>query len=105
MEKYQVFLKALKEKAVVKIVFETENKKKLSQRTCIPLDFGPSAEYNDRMERYRFYDLDSPSGAHDLYLLPKQVIEISLTDKIFNPADYFEEKQKWYTKSDWGQFS
>jgi hypothetical protein len=105
MEKYQKFLNALRAKAVVKVVFETEEKRSIIQRTCVPLDYGPSEKYKDKHDRYRFYDLDSPSGAHELYLLPKQVIEITITDKIFNPSDYFEEKPKWHTKRDWGSFS
>lgn len=105
MEKYQVFMNALKMKSVVKIVFETEGKKRLVQRNCVPLDYGPSLEHKDKTERYHFYDLDSPAGAHDLFILPKQIIEISLTDKIFNPADYVREGHKWFTKRDWGAYS
>jgi len=105
MEKYQKFLNALRAKAIVKVVFETEGKKRLIQRTCVPLDYGPSAEHKDRTERYRFYDLDSPAGEHELYLLPKQIIDITVTEKIFNPGDYVSDKPKWYTKRDWGPFS
>jgi hypothetical protein len=105
MEKYQKFLNALNSKAIVKVVFETEGKKQLIQRTCVPLDYGPSADHKDRIERYRFYDLDSPAGAHELYLLPKQIIDITMTDKIFNPGDYVTDKPKWHTKREWGSLS
>jgi hypothetical protein len=105
MEKYQVFLNALRTKSIVKIVFETEGKKRVIQRNCVPLDYGPSLDHKDKIERYRFYDLDSPAGAHDLYVLPKQIIEITLTGKFFNPGDYITDKPKWHTKRDWGSFS
>ncbi|CEN93695.1 hypothetical protein [Paraclostridium sordellii] len=98
------FLKAIHNKKIVNIKFNSKEKG-LVVRKCIPFDFGPSRRYKDNLDRYHFYDLDSPSGRHNLSILPNQLIEIEILDECFEPGDYVSWKTNWFIARDWGKFS
>ncbi len=101
----RVFLEAINNMKVVEVTFESYEKGTIV-RTCIPFDFGPSRRYKDGKDRYHFYDLDSPSGNHNLSILPEQIIEIRLTSEVFNPGDYVTWKTiNWFVERDWGVYS
>ena len=104
MERQQIFLRAIHEKCVVNVVINTAEKGIIT-RTCIPFDFGPSRKYRDGLDRYHFYDLDSPDGKHNLSVLTHQLIEISLSGQTFNPEDFVTWEPRWFTRRDWGAFS
>jgi hypothetical protein len=104
MNKYDIFKKAIDNKFIVEIVVMTQEKGKI-KRTCIPFDFGPSRKFKDKIDRYYFYDLDSPEGKHNLSITPDQLLEIQLTIEKFNPADYVKWKPNWFVKRDWGKYS
>lgn len=104
MDKYQIFLKAIFEKRVVKVKVNTYEKG-LIVRECIPFDYGPSRRYKDGRDRYHFYDLDSPDGKHNLSILPDQLKEITLLNKTFEPGDYVHWDTNWHIDRDWGEYS
>ncbi len=82
------------------------NEKGIIERQCVPFDYGPGARIKDGLDRYHFYDLDSPDGKHNLSILPSQLIEITLSGKTFEPHDYVTWKPiKWIIKRDWGIYS
>ena len=75
-------------------------------RKCIPFDFGPSSRCNDELNRFHFWDLDSPDGSHNLSIHPEQLLEIKILDERFDPKDYVTWKPtNWVVKRDWGAFS
>ncbi|MBL0199984.1 MAG: hypothetical protein IPP81_07345 [Chitinophagaceae bacterium] len=100
----QIFIDSINNKLVVKLTFDSKEKGTIT-RICIPFDFGPSRRYKDGLERYHFYDLDSPDGKHNLSLLPEQILEISLTEQSFDPSEYITWTPNWFVKRDWGSFS
>jgi hypothetical protein len=105
MNLYELFLKAIKEKWIIMVKIDS-SEKGLIHRKCIPYDFGPSNRYKDGQNRYHFYDLDSPDGAHNLSILPHQLIELQILDEKFDPKNFVTWKQpKWYVQRDWGEYS
>lgn len=96
---YQNFIQAINEKKVVKLEFNSKEKWN-SIRMCIPFDFWPSRKFKDWLDRYHFYDLDSPEWSHNLSILPSQIISISVTDEIFNPEDYVKWTPNRFIKRD-----
>lgn len=95
---------SIDEMLIVELKFDS-NEKGIITRLCIPFDFGPSRRYKDGLERYHFYDLNSPDGKHNLSILPEQIISVSLTTDKFNPSDYITWTPKWFLKRDWGTYS
>lgn len=102
---HQKFVQAINEKKLVLLKFDSYEKGIIS-RTCVPFDFGPSRKYKDGLNRYHFYDLDSPSSNHNLSILPAQIISIEILDKSFEPAKYVTWSPiRWFLKRDWGKCS
>lgn len=104
MEKHDLFIASIERKLIL-IVKVSSKEKGLITRNCIPYDFGPSRKYKDELNRYHFYDLDSPDGKHNLSILPEQLEELTLTELIFDPANYITWKTEWFIKRDWGIYS
>lgn len=101
---YDDFLKAIHEKWIVTITFDSEDKGVIT-RTCVPYDYGPSNRYHDGRDRYHFQDLNSPEGSHPLSILPKQIKHLEISNKSFNPSDYIKWTPRWHVKRDWGNYS
>lgn len=100
----ELFTQAINEKRLVNLTFNSYDKGIIS-RKCIPFDFGPSRKYKDGLDRFHFYDLESPNGNHNLSILPNQIIEITLDKGFFDPADIITWTPNWFLKRDWGSFS
>lgn len=101
---HEIFIEAINKKLIVLLRFDSKDKGEIL-RKCIPFDFGPSRKYKDGLNRYHFYDLDSPDGKHNLSILPKQIVDISLTHQSFEPENYITWTPNWYVSRDWGAFS
>ena len=104
MALYDAFIKAINEKKIVKVKVDSVEKGVIV-RNCIPFDFGPSRLFNDGQNRFHFQDLDSPDGAHNLSVLPEQLLQLEITDKLFEPGDYVTWTPRWHVGRDWGIFS
>lgn len=105
METKEHFLKAIREKKVLRVRVNSYEKG-IIIRKCIPFDFGPSSRCNDELNRFHFWDLDSPDGSHNLSIHPEQLLEIKILDERFDPKDYVTWKPtNWVVKRDWGAFS
>jgi hypothetical protein len=99
------FIKAIKEKRIISVKFNSQDKGEIT-RKCLPFDFGPwRRKINPNPDRYHLYDLDSPDGQHNLSILPDQIIEISLLDEYFDPANYINWTPSWFIIRDWGIYS
>jgi hypothetical protein len=101
---YDDFIDAIHLKKLVSVTINTENKGTII-RKCIPFDFGPSRKYKDGLDRYHFWDIDSPEGSHNLSILPEQLMNIGILDEEFNPSDYISWTPNWYIKRNWGSSS
>lgn len=104
MDKKEIFLEAIHKKKIV-IVQINSKEKGMIIRKCIPFDFGPSRKFKDGLDRYHFYDLNSPEGSHILSITPNQLISIEITSEDFKPEDYVKWSTPWFVKRDWGVHS
>jgi hypothetical protein len=101
---YDLFVVSINAKKKVRIQCNS-NEKGLIERICIPFDHGPSRRYKDGLDRFHFFDLDSPDGKHNLSILEAQLISIELLDDEFEPGDYVTWTPNWILERDWGKFS
>ncbi len=99
-----IFISSINNKCHVEVTFNSKEKGVII-RNCIPFDFGPSRKYKDGLDRFHFYDLDSPEGKHNLSILPEQLINIKTLEKVFNPGDYVTWTPNWIMPRDWGAHS
>ncbi len=104
MNKHDLFLEAIRNKKKIKMIIDSKEKGRI-KRYCIPFDFGPRKKCNDQRDRYHFYDLDSPEGAHVLSILPEQLIETEISNKTFEPGDYVKWEPSWFIARDSGEYS
>ncbi len=103
MDKKETFLEAIHKKNIVKVEINSKEKGFIT-RKCVPFDFGPSRKFKDGLDRFHFYDLDSPDGSHTLSITPNQLISIEITPENFEPSTYvtWSAPYNWFIKRDWG---
>ena len=95
------FISCINNKCHVEVTFNS-NEKGLIVRNCVPFDYGPSRKYKDELDRFHFYDLDSPEGKHNLSILPEQLVSLKALEQVFNPGDYVTWRPNWFIQRDWG---
>jgi len=99
------FTKAINEKRVVIVKFESKDRGVISRR-CIPFDFGPyRRNISPNPEKYHLFDLNSPEGGHNLSLLPSQIISLEILSENFDPADFITWQPNWFISRNWGAYS
>lgn len=98
--------KAINEKRLVEVTFNSFEKGEIT-RKCVPFDIGPSKRCKDGKDRFHFWDLECPTGEnHNLSILPEQILNLNLSEEVFDPADYVTwEKIEWHVPRDWGSYS
>ena len=101
---YEIFISSIHDIKLVKIQCDSKEKG-IIERICVPFDHGPSRKYKDGLDRFHFYDLDSPDGKHNLSILPEQLIAIEVQNTVFEPGNYISWTPNWFVKRDWGKFS
>ena len=101
---YQKFIDAIRNKNLVKVSINTDEKG-LINRTCVPFDFAVSKKYKDGLERFHFYDVDSPDGSHNLSVLPEKLYSLDVLNQEFDPGDYVTWTPNWTISRDWGIYS
>ncbi|SHN01882.1 hypothetical protein [Mucilaginibacter sp. OK098] len=101
---YEIFISAIHGMKQVKITFDSKEKG-IIERICIPFDFGQSRRYKDGLDRFHFYDLDSPDGKHNLSILPEQLHGLEIIEIPFEPKDYVNWTPNWIVVRDWGLYS
>jgi hypothetical protein len=104
MEKHDTFIDAIHRMQFVNVEVNSYEKGIIS-RKCVPFDYGPSRKFKDGKNRYHFYDLNSPDGAHNLSILPSQLLDIEMCGESFNPENYVKWTPNWFIKRNWGKFS
>jgi hypothetical protein len=101
---HEIFILAIRERKQVKILFDSKEKG-IIERSCIPFDFGLSRKYKDGLDRFHFYDLDSPDSKHNLSILPEQLHCLEIMEIPFEPKDYVNWTPNWIVVRDWGLYS
>jgi len=101
---YKIFIEAINTKRIVSLKYDS-HEKGIIIRLCIPFDYGISRRYKDGKERYHLYSLNGPEGAHNISILPEQILEIGLTNEHFDPGNYVTWTPNWIVKRDWREYS
>jgi hypothetical protein len=105
---HRAFISGIADRTKVVLTFVSkEDAGLLLNRTCAPMDYGPSSFAKNKADRYHFWDYDSdgPSGRHTLSLLPEQIVSIVATEEPFAPAEFVTWDTSWGYPRDWGEFS
>ncbi len=105
---HQMFLDAIAQKRRLKVRFFSKKEGKELVRVCAPLDFGPLRGTTDGRERYQLWDLEGKKKPHNVPLLADEMLEVTLLDETFDPADIVTWAFKpgsWRISRDWGRFS
>lgn len=97
-------IRAIHEKKFVLITADTYEKGTI-HRICVPFDYGPGSRQRDGLDRYHFWDLNSPDGPHNLSILPSQLLDLKIQNETFDPKDYVHWKTNWHVPRDWGPYS
>ena len=100
-----IFIEAIKEKKLVEVTFYSKKDKTNRTRKCIPFDYAPSKRVKIPIEKYQLFDLDSPSGNHNLALEESQIINLCKLDESFEPSEYISWETNWEIDRDWGEYS
>ncbi len=99
--KHDVFIEALKCSQLVELTFNSKQKGTLT-RTCVPLDYGPWKRSSSSTDRYHFYSVSSPGGAHNLSIKPDQICDLIMTEDTFDPEEIVTWEPQWHVERDWG---
>jgi len=105
---HDTFIAAIHAKEKVFLRFFSKEDGTTLDRTCAPMDFGPSRRAKDQSDRYHFWDYDSDTGRHTLSLPPGQIVSIEPAGDTFDPAEFISwstSESPWLVQRDWGQFS
>jgi hypothetical protein len=102
---HDLFIGAIYECKVITLTFQEKTTLKIKIRNCIPFDYGISTREKNPIEKYHFWDLDSPDGVHNLSIPDEQIIKIDVLDEKFEPSKYVTWKPNWHIKRDWGIYS
>jgi hypothetical protein len=105
---HQVFADALHDCRTVLLSFYSKEDGTRLERTCAPMDFGPSRRAKNKSDRYHFWDYDSDTQSHVLSLLPEQIVEMASTGNQFDPAGFVTwstTSSPWFVRRDWGPYS
>jgi hypothetical protein len=98
------FIRAIHEKKLVSITADTLESGRF-QRICVPLEFGPSGRPRDGIDRFHFWDLNSPHGAHKLILSPSELLDLEVLPESFDPKDYARGNTVSTLHQGWGKTS
>ena len=105
METKDIFLDGIRGTQLLKLTFIARNGEVLT-RTCAPMDYGPWRRNTSSAEpRYHFIDLDSSAGAHNLSIVPEQIVILELLDEKFEPGKFIHWVPNWQIVRDWGIYS
>ncbi len=105
---HQTFLDALAQKRRLSVRFFSKKEGKERVRTCAPLDFGPLRGATDTRDRYQLWDLEGKRKPLNIPLLEEEILELTLLDETFDPADIVTwsfKPNSWKIERDWGPFS
>ena len=101
----QKFIQAIHNKKKVLLSFFSKEDGSILQRTCAPMDYGPSRRAHNKDDRYHFWDYDSDTKTHTLSLLSNQVKNIEVLQESFDPAEFVTWTPDWIVPRDWGEYS
>lgn len=108
MDIKNVFLQAIDSKNKIRLRFYSKEDGRVLQRTCAPMDYGPSRRAADKHDRFHLWDYDSDTKTHVLSLNPEQIQSLEILAEIFDPAEFITwdtKKSPWFHPRNWGKYS
>ena len=102
------FIDAIQAMKKVRLRFYSKEDGSILERTCAPMDYGPSRRAKQQNDRFHLWDYDSDTEMHTLSLNPDQVVDIAVLDEQFDPQGFITWDTKtspWFVTRDWGTFS
>lgn len=102
------FIRAIRDKKKVILCFHSKEDGKVIERTCAPMDFGPSRRAKLKNDRFHLWDYDSDKGSHTISLTQEQIVELTILEENFDPelfVTWDTIKSPWFIGRDWGSVS
>jgi hypothetical protein len=102
------FIAAIHSKTKIELFFYSKEDHSLIQRTCAPMDYGPSRRAKNKDDRFHLWDYDSDEQNHVLSLLPNQILKMEFLTESFSPSEFITWNTKaspWFVTRDWGTHS
>ena len=96
----KIFLESINGRLIVNLTFKTVSGNIVTRR-CVPYNLGPHKRFKDKSHRYHLLVLKGRENSHPVFLLPKQILKIELTDVHFNPRSYIAWKPDWFVNTLW----
>lgn len=89
------FMAAIHSTKKLLVSFHSKEDGGVLQRTCAPMDYGPSRRAHDQSDRFHFWDFDSDTAPHVLSLRPEQVLRLETLVENFDPAEFVNWAPQW----------
>jgi hypothetical protein len=99
---HPLFIEAINEKKKIRVQFYSIADSGVVDRVCAPLDYGPDAAGQDKLNRYWLWDYAGNPGSHTLGLLPEAIVDLKVLGEVFDPAQLDPRLAPWFTPRDWG---
>lgn len=102
------FIKAIRSRKKVLLRFYSMEDGTVLERTCAPMDFGPSRRAHLKNDRFHLWDYDSDAKRHTLSINPEQIVELIILEDEFDPREFVTwdtQKSAWFVDRDWGSVS
>lgn len=102
-EHYSLFVQAINEKKKIKMIKKDKNGN-IVEKYYIPRDFSAWSRSKTWIEKYWNYNIEDE---HTSQTRQEDVIEITVLNETFNPADYidWDWPYDWKIKRDWWIYS
>lgn len=101
------FIRAIYEKRKIKLVFFSKEDNNYLERTCAPMDYGPSRRTKDNKNRLHVWDYDSDREEHTLSLPLEQIKSLEILPENFDPSEFITwdiKRSPWFIKRNWGNY-
>lgn len=102
------FIRAIRNKQKVKLMFYSKEDDCYLSRTCAPMDYGPSRRAKVKNDRFHLWDYDSDTQRHTLSLSEDQISTMEILADTFDPDEFITWDTKsspWFIPRDWGMYS
>jgi hypothetical protein len=106
----QTFIQSIHAMKKNKISFFSNEDGRIIERTCAPMDFGPSKRFKDGIDRFHVWDYfpDGGKAPHPIPIKQNDLKTVTALAATFNPSDFIKWKfvpNSWHVARNWGQFS
>ena len=102
---HEKFIAAIHGRNKIRLTFFSKEDDGNLTRLCSPMDFGPFKSAKTPVDRYHLWDHESDKKAHNLALLPENIITMDFLEETFDPSKFVNWNCNWLINRDWGIYS